>query len=157
MSGPEPAYVVDVQVATELEDASANGVREAALAALRHQNVQGQVELSILLTDSESVRQLNRTYRNRDEATDVLSFPGGDAMPGAEHYLGDVAIAVPVARSQAAQAGHELQAELALLTVHGVLHLLGHDHTARDEKERMWQAQKELLSQLGLNATPTEE
>ncbi|HSM57725.1 MAG TPA: rRNA maturation RNase YbeY [Candidatus Sulfomarinibacteraceae bacterium] len=150
-------YHVDVQVAAELEDASAGDVREAALAVLRHQNVQAPAELSILLTDSESVRQLNRTYRERDEATDVLSFPSGEMMPGAEHYLGDVAIAIPVARAQAARSGHELQAELALLTIHGILHLLGYDHAIPDEKEQMWQVQEEVLSQLGLHVIPTEE
>lgn len=157
MSRAEPEYVVDVQVTTELEDVSTDELRRAAIVTLQHQGVEAPAELTVLLTDSESVRQLNRAYRQRDEATDVLSFPSGEALPGTENYLGDVAIAVPVARVQAAQRGHELQAELALLTVHGVLHLLGHDHADPDEKKRMWLAQKELLSQLGQDALPTEE
>ncbi|MFW5940420.1 MAG: rRNA maturation RNase YbeY [Chloroflexota bacterium] len=154
--GP-PQYHVDVQLVAEMDDASADGVREAVIAVLRHQKVKTPAELSILLTDSESVRQLNRTYRERDEATDVLSFPSGEAMPGTEHYLGDVAIAIPVARAQAARSGHPLQAELALLAIHGTLHLLGYDHAVPEEKERMWQVQNELLAQLGLHAFPSEE
>jgi probable rRNA maturation factor len=80
------------------------------------------------------MRRLNRDFRGKDQPTDVLSFPG-QAVAGAEPeggHLGDVAIAVPTARRQAAAAGHPLRRELEVLLLHGVLHCLGHDHETDD-------------------------
>ncbi len=82
--------------------------------------------LALRLTSDREVRRLNARYRGKDRATDVLSFPGGE--DGEEHHLGDVAIAVPMARRQAETAGHDLARELRELALHGVLHCLGHDH-----------------------------
>jgi probable rRNA maturation factor len=91
-----------------------------------------------------------------DAPTDVLSFPFGDlpsaarireaaSQPGQPTYLGDIAISFPRAKEQAAAAGHSVEAELRLLVVHGVLHLLGHDHAGPADRARMWQAQEEIL------------
>jgi probable rRNA maturation factor len=82
------------------------------------------------LTSDREVRRLNRAYRGKDAATDVLSFPGGDGPEG--RHLGDVVIAVPVARRQAEVAGHSTGRELRVLLLHGVLHCLGHDHETDD-------------------------
>lgn len=84
------------------------------------------------LTSEREVRRLNRTYRGKDAPTDVLSFPG-ESGPEGEH-LGDVVIAVPVARRQAEAAGHSAAHELRVLLLHGLLHCLGHDHET-DEGE----------------------
>ncbi len=82
--------------------------------------------LAVRLTGDREMRVLNRRFRGRDRATDVLSFPG---EPGADDgYLGDVAISVPTARRQAKEAGHGARRELRILILHGVLHCLGHDH-----------------------------
>lgn len=87
-------------------------------------------------TSSREVREINRSFRDRDYATDVLSFPGDETPEG--RHLGDVVIALPVARRQAAAAGCSLERELRGLLLHGVLHCLGHDHETDDgEMERL--------------------
>jgi len=94
---------------------------------------------------------LNREYLGIDAPTDVLSFPASETDPetGAR-YIGDILISIPRARGQATAAGHPLESEVQLLVVHGVLHLLGHDHAQAEEKARMWKAQAEILESLGL-------
>jgi probable rRNA maturation factor len=72
-------------------------------------------------------------------------------------YLGDVVISVPRAAAQAREAGHSLEAEAQLLVIHGVLHLLGHDHAEAQEKDRMWAAQAEILERLGLGGISVRE
>jgi probable rRNA maturation factor len=79
-----------------------------------------------------------------------------DRIPGDHEYLGDVVIAVPLAEAQARDAGHDLLSELSLLSVHGLLHLLGHDHADESERKAMWRMQEEILAQLGIRARPTE-
>lgn len=128
------------------------GLTAAARATLEYADAPSG-ELSIRLMDETTVRSLNARYAGEDHATDVLSFPSAAEDPAlVTHYFGDVALAVPVAEDQAAQAGHSVQVELALLTVHGVLHLLGHDHTQDDERARMWRAQSEILDRLGISS-----
>jgi probable rRNA maturation factor len=110
--------------------------------------------LTIVVTGDETLRALNRTYLGVDASTDVLSFGGESpdfvSPPDSEVYWGDVLIAYPQAQAQAAAANHAIQAELALLVVHGVLHLLGYDHVRPEDKEVMWERQARVLSQLGL-------
>ena len=92
--------------------------------------------LGVRFVSDREMRRLNGRYRGKDYATDVLSFPGGAAGEG--RHLGDVAIAVPTARRQAAAAGHGAERELRLLLLHGVLHCLGHDHESDGgEMERL--------------------
>lgn len=150
-------YLVQVELDVPVSDEIVERIRQAALATLRHEAVEGPAELSLLLTDSGRVRQLNNDFLGIDRATDVLSFPLDETFPGVGRHLGDVAIAVPVARAQADAAGHTLEAELALLTIHGVLHVLGYEHSANGDREQMWSLQERLLAELGLEATPTEE
>lgn len=111
-------------------------------------------EWSLSWVSREAIQSLNRDYRGVDAPTDVLAFSleeGEEAwpspMPG--RMLGDVVVAVEVAAEQAARRGHGLDAELALLMVHGLLHLLGEDHDTPTRKTRMWQRQAELLTQIG--------
>lgn len=85
-------------------------------------------EVHVLLTDDESIRRLNRQYRDIDRATDVLSFPDGDALPSGGVLLGQIVISLDAARRQAAELGHDEVRELEELILHGTLHLLGHDH-----------------------------
>jgi probable rRNA maturation factor len=120
-------------------------VREAAQATLDRQHVNHHVELTIVITGNAQLRSLNRSFRDVDAPTDVLSF-ATDEQPRADTiYLGDVIISYPTAREQARAGGHPVQAELQLLVVHGVLHLLGHDHYSPAEKAQMWQAQAAVL------------
>ena len=110
-----------------------------------------EVDLSIILTDDARLHELNLNYLGVDAPTDVLSFPASETDPetGAR-YIGDILISLPRAESQAAAAGHALESEVQLLVVHGVLHLLGHDHAQAEDKARMWKAQAEVLEKLGL-------
>lgn len=124
-------------------------LQNAAEAALR-QTGAGACEVTVALVDEAEMRQLNKRYAGTDEATDVLSFESGADDPASGlTILGDVAICLPLARSQAERAGHPVQAELALLTVHGVLHLLGFDHAEPADRRRMWERQTAILGELG--------
>jgi len=126
-------------------------LERAASAALEHESRPRDTELSIVLTDEVRLQKLNREYLGIDAPTDVLSFPASEIDPetGAP-YIGDILISIPRARSQAEMAGHPLESEVQLLVVHGVLHLLGHDHGKVEEKARMWKVQGEILASLGL-------
>ena len=133
-------------------DISGDLVEKAANAALRHQSAPGNADVSIVLTDDAQLHALNRDYLGVDAPTDVLSFPADDQVDpeSGAPYLGDILVSVQRAAQQASAAGHPVEAEVQLLVVHGILHLLGHDHAEPDEKARMWQAQGEILAELGL-------
>ena len=126
-------------------------IERAVLAVLKHQKESPKVNVSIVLTDNRRLRKLNRDYLGIDAPTDVLSFPASESDPetGAR-YIGDILISIPYAAKGAKKAGNSLEAELQLLIVHGVLHLLGYDHAKPREKAKMWKAQHEILTQLGL-------
>ena len=128
-----------------------NLIEHAAQAALDHQSQSPDCDLTFVLTDDAQLKEMNRVYLGIDAPTDVLSFPASESDPetGA-HYLGDILISIPYAARSAEKAGHSLESEVQLLAVHGVLHLLGHDHAEADEKARMWKAQAEILESLGL-------
>jgi probable rRNA maturation factor len=128
--------------------AQAARLRAAALAALVHQSVAPPAELTLVVAGDALLRRLNREFLGHDVPTDVLSFPAGADQAGG--YLGDVVISFPRARAQAREAGHPVEAELRLLVVHGVLHLLGHDHARPADKKRMWAAQEEILQHLAV-------
>ena len=126
-------------------------LERAAQAALEHESQPLDSELSIILTNDARLHELNLNYLGVDAPTDVLSFPASETDPetGAR-YIGDILISIPRAQSQAEAAGHPLEAEVQLLVVHGILHLLDHDHAEEQEKTRMWKAQAEILEKLGL-------
>jgi probable rRNA maturation factor len=124
-------------------------LEQAARAALDHQSADG--DLTLVLTDDEQLRLLNRDYRGVDAPTDVLSFPASETDPETgRRYLGDILVSISRAETQARAAGHPLVDEARLLVVHGVLHLLGHDHAEVEEKAKMWKAQSTILDSLGL-------
>ena len=126
-------------------------LERAANAALEHESKSLDFELSVILTDDARLHEPNLNYLGVDAPTDVLSFPASETDPetGAP-YLGDILISIPRAQAQAEAAGHSLEAEVQLLVVHGVLHLLGYDHAQEEEKARMWNAQAEILARLGI-------
>lgn len=151
---PGEAPVVDVAVEGEVPDGLEAVVQAAAEAALAVLQV-GPVELSLLLCDDAVMRPMNRDWRGLDAPTDVLSFAmdEGEALalpPGMARPLGDLVISVETAARQARELGHDLPAELRVLVVHGLLHLLGHDH--EDDLERAQAMRREearVLSALG--------
>ena len=109
-----------------------------------------ECDLTVVISSDAQLLDLNRQYRGIDAPTDVLSFQADELDPETgRRYLGDVIISYPRAQAQAEAGGHAVLDELQLLVVHGVLHLLGHDHAAPEEKENMWAAQAEALKQLG--------
>jgi probable rRNA maturation factor len=126
-------------------------LERAVTNALKNQSVSLDSELTIVLTDDVQIQALNRDYLGIDAPTDVLSFPASESDPetGAT-YIGDIIISMPYAAKSAEKAGHATEAEVQLLVVHGVLHLLGHDHAEPKEKAKMWKAQAEILESLGL-------
>jgi len=103
-------------------------------------------EVAVALATDAHVRALNRQYRRKDQKTDVLAFPGDS------YQLGDIVIAIGVARRQAREAGHSEQTELRVLALHGLLHLLGYDHHDRHDRARMARAESRLRSRGGLPA-----
>ena len=132
-------------------------LRQLVKESLRAHSLEAQVELSLLVTDDATVRELNRTYRGKDKATDVLSFAleadrrGGAAAgfvmpPGEMVHLGEVIVSYPKAVEQAAQRLHPVEDELALLVVHGVLHLLGYDHDKPGREREMRLLEHRVLS-----------
>jgi probable rRNA maturation factor len=128
-------------------------LRKTAQATLDQQRVKHRVELTIVITGNAQLRALNRTFRDVDEPTDVLSFATTDRLQPDTLYLGDVVISYPKAKEQAKAGGHPVDAEVQLLVVHGVLHLLGHDHYTVAEKNVMWKAQAATLKKIGAAVT----
>jgi len=108
-----------------------------------------RASVSIVLTDDAAVRQLNRDFREVDRPTDVLSFPLADpealADAAAPIFLGEIYISLDTARGQARAARRPFGREVAHLTVHGILHLLGYDHHTASQKKKMWAEQRRTM------------
>jgi probable rRNA maturation factor len=105
-------------------------------------------ELTLRITGDRELRRLNRRFLGEDHATDVLSFPSGETAPGA--YLGDIVISWPAVMRQAREFGHPEESELALLAVHGFLHILGWDHATVREEAEMSRLTLEALDRSGV-------
>ena len=141
----KPAYRARVEPAT---------LRAAARVALKQQVAPAPSEVTVMIAGDSDLRALNRQFLGHDRPTDVLSFPARDPDPTTGRlYLGDIAISYPQARASALRGGHTVRAELQLLIVHGVLHLLGHDHAESAEKARMWADQVAILKILRSSIT----
>ncbi len=132
-------------------------LEHSVLIALKHQGFSPDSDITILVDDDQRIQMLNHEYLDVDAPTDVLAFPADFTDPDTGHKnLGDVIISYPQAKSEADKRGHSLEAELQLLVVHGVLHLLGFDHLEPEDKEIMWSAQSQILSQLNSRVTVPE-
>jgi probable rRNA maturation factor len=132
-------------------------LRRAALATLTHQRVGEPCELAAVVVGDDELRDLNRRHRGVDAPTDVLAFADETqgpfvAAPILPRYLGDVVISFHRAEAQAAEVGHDVQTELQLLVVHGVLHLLAYDDVTEEQRAHMWAAQAEILRHLEVEA-----
>lgn len=114
-------------------------------------------EVSVMLTNNDYIHQLNRKYRQIDRPTDVLSFALNESEePDIENgpdinVLGDIILSVERAEEQAADYGHSLRREIAFLTVHGMLHLLGYDHMEEADRLEMEKEQRYVMEQLGIS------
>lgn len=155
---------VDEAFIAEVDAIGGPEVLRAAIAAVLEAEGRPEGELTLVITDDDTVQALNREYLGEDHPTDVLSFPtegpvDASAAAAAAHfvsapeaaaYLGDILIGLPFVRRQAAALGHPLADELRLLAVHGTLHLLGYDHAEPEAEARMWARQEEILHQVAV-------
>jgi probable rRNA maturation factor len=159
-------FQVDEPFQADVDTAIIAEALESALALVNRLVSSAPVEansVTVVVTDNATLQQLNQQYRGLNAPTDVLSFenvPDPD-FPAVEEdmlgYLGEIVIAYPVAQTQALAAGHTVQAEITLLAVHGLLHLVGFDHDTPENKKKMWTAQHQIMAGLGLaHVQPTE-
>ncbi len=127
-------------------------LQRAARLTLDLESAPVDADITIVLTDDAQLHELNKEFLGVDAPTDVLSFPASESDPETgTPYLGDILISIPRATEQAQSSGYSVEAEVQLLVVHGTLHLMGHDHAEAEEKARMWAAQAEVMSRLGLS------
>lgn len=115
-----------------------------------------EAELSVLLCDDDTIRRLNHRYRRKDQPTDVLAFPMNEGAEPSPHsnLLGDVVISVPTARRQAAERDRPIVEEVTFLLAHGLLHLLGYDHTTKAEEREMNARTERLIAAVEVARRP---
>jgi probable rRNA maturation factor len=106
-------------------------------------------ELSVLITDDSTIRELNRKFRDKDKPTDVLSFPMGDEVAG-RYLLGDIVISYETASRQATLMGHTVEEEIRRLLIHGFVHLLGYDHEINPEEEKRFFEKERYIEAIAL-------
>lgn len=150
-------YISNQQNAVKIPTGIRLLVRRCCSAVLQMEEFFDPAEVSVTFVDNEQIRELNAEYRNKDSATDVLSFPLGEDgeydvnMETGALLLGDIIISVPKAIEQAEMYGHSLRREIGFLTVHSMLHLLGYDHENEGiEAVRMREKEEQVLNKLGL-------
>ena len=145
------AYHIDVQVEGDLfQGLDADELIRVARTVLEQSDQPDNTAVTLVIVDDQRIRQLNRAFRGIDRTTDVLAFSFGDdsgfvTPEELSPHLGDVVISYPTAAAQSAAMGHSLEEELALLVVHGCLHLLGYDDTTEESRRQMWARQEEIL------------
>lgn len=152
-------YITDEQEKIKTSAMLYGLIRRAIGQALRFEQFGYNAEISVTLTDDEGIRQINAHYRNKDAATDVLSFPlyedgvidEEDADGQGLIALGDIVISLERAETQSKEYGHSFEREVAFLCVHSVLHLLGYDHELGQEQEKeMFSKQEQILQKMKL-------
>jgi len=151
MEAPEPGNLISMTVGHTRGKRLAAQVETLAQRFLEALQLD-HCELSVSLVGDRAIRRINRTWRQKDQPTDVLSFPGGEAPKGAPgpRQLGDVIISLDTAERVAREEGQTLEAEVARYLAHGVLHLLGHDHHQPGEARRMAAEENRLLGGAGM-------
>lgn len=135
-------------------------IRRCCNAVLKLEGFEGSAEISVMLVNNQQIKNLNSQYREKNMATDVLSFPMGengvydvDPSTGSK-ILGDIVISIERAVEQADRFGHSLQREVGYLTAHSMLHLLGYDHEDNGlQRMRMREKEEQVMTQLGLPAS----
>ncbi|MEK5441790.1 rRNA maturation RNase YbeY [Fredinandcohnia sp. FSL W7-1320] len=142
----------------EVKEEECRLVQELLFLAADKEGVSEGTEVSVTFVDNERIKEINREYRDKDQPTDVISFAmeemgeGEIAIVGEDipKVLGDIIISIPRAKEQAEDYGHSFARELGFLAVHGFLHLLGYDHITKQDEEKMFSRQKEILEAYGL-------
>ena len=123
-------------------------VKEVLYSAIEKEKLEN-ITFNLIIVDNDYIHELNKTYRNIDRETDVITFALEDEdtiiIPEEERILGDIYISIDKAKQQAEEYGHSLLRELSFLAVHGFYHLLGYDHQTKDEEEIMFKKQEEVL------------
>lgn len=137
-------------------------VREAIQKTLEIEEFEDNVQVSVTFVDSDRIRALNHDFRGKDAVTDVLSFPqysedGWDAYEDEPVFLGDIVICLEQADRQAVTHGHTLARELAYLTCHSTLHLLGYDHIEPEDKQMMRQQEEKVMTLMGLERVVSQD
>ncbi len=156
-------FIEDEQETMKLSAEMLTMLEEVVLTCLLQENLTSACEVDITLTNDSRIREINRQFRDKDVATDVLSFPLVDMKDGVIGstegdydldedllMLGDIVISVEMALKQAGEYGHSIERELAFLTAHGVYHLLGYDHIDDATENRMMDKQEKVLEKLEL-------
>ncbi len=135
-------------------------IRKACIATLKYENFENNAEIDVTIVGDDKIKEINNEFRNIDKATDVLSFPLGengvyDKNPVTNAFmLGDIVISIDRAKHQANLYGHSLRREIAFLTVHSMLHLLGYDHVNGGMEQAIMREKEEaILTNLGLAVT----
>ena len=152
-------YFTDKQEKVKVTSELCALVKASVYAALSFEDFGRSAEVSVIFTDNEGIREINREHRDIDSPTDVLSFPmlSEDGEPDTDRansavILGDIVLSLERAKEQAAEYGHSFTREIAFLTVHSVLHLLGYDHVTSEEDEReMFAKQEAILDIMGIS------
>jgi probable rRNA maturation factor len=133
---------IEITEAVSADNIIKKAAKKSAKAAARLENKKGTV--SLLFTDDDNIRRLNKQYRGKDAVTDVLSFPSGE-----EGFLGDIALSLPRALEQAKEYGHSGEREVAFLVAHSMLHLFGYGHDSEDDERAMRKRQREIMKKAG--------
>ena len=142
-------YITNEQKDIAVTQALRGLIRRAVNGALRYEGFEKDAEVSVTLIDAEGIKELNAEYRDKDAVTDVLSFPIFDDTEDEMAVLGDIVLCLSRADQQAKEYGHSFEREVAFLTVHSVLHLLGYEHETGEEDEReMFDRQKLIMEYL---------
>lgn len=125
-------------------------ISDAVNGTLAYMKYKKEAEVSVSIVDENEIKKLNKEFRGINKVTDVLSFPIGDKNPeSGEVVLGDIVLCADRIISQAQEYGHTRKRELAFLTCHSMLHLLGYDHIDDNEREKMEELQKNILNEIG--------
>lgn len=128
-------------------------INKVVAICLQEEQIPEEAEVDLLFVDNEAIREMNREYRDKDSATDVLSFPMYEADEEIddedEILFGDIVISLERAQEQCEEYGHSLEREVMYLLVHGLLHLAGYDHMEEEEKKEMRAREEELLAVIG--------
>lgn len=151
-------YYSNHQKLVELPKGIRTLIRQCCEAALEEENIKENAEVSLTIVDNKEIREMNNEYRQKDSATDVLSFPMSDGEnfdidPETDRIiLGDIVISAERAKEQAKEYGHSLEREMCFLATHSMFHLLGYDHEVSKEEEKiMFEKQEKVLKKLGIN------
>lgn len=125
-------------------------MKKVGLRVLSNNVIYKNKEVSIVVMDNKKMAELNEKFRGVNGPTDVLAFPLGGEFISTKNLLGEVAISVDKAKEQARERGHSLKDELALLTIHGILHLFGYTDEKEDKRKIMQDKEREILQSLGI-------